>query len=122
MSDGEFKDRDVMPSADLLQELLASEDSSPVVMVNLMKIKNQTELDRYVQMVGPIIVELGGSFEFARPVAGNVVGDADWDMIALVRYPSRRAFAEMQLSDEYAEVARHRIAGLDRADVFVVNG
>ena len=121
MSDGEFSDRDVMPSADLLQEMLTSQDSSPVVMVNLMKIRDQTELDRYVQMVGPLIVELGGSFEFARPIAGNVVGDADWDTIALVRYPSRLAFAEMQLSDEYAEAMPYRIAGLERADVFVVS-
>ena len=97
MSDRESQD--VMPSADQVQELLASQDPSPVVMVNLMKIQDQAELDQYVQMVGPLIVGLGGSFEFAGPVAASVVGDADWDMVALVRYPSRRAFAEMQLSD-----------------------
>ena len=122
MSDGDVQHHDVMPSADLLQEMLASKEEDPVVMVNLMKIKDQDELDRYVQMVAPLIVELGGSFEFSRPVAGNIVGDADWDTIALVRYPSRRAFAEMQLSDAYTIAVPHRIAGLERADVFVVKG
>ena len=39
----------VVPSAELLHELLESSDPRPIVMVNLMKVRNQAELDRYVQ-------------------------------------------------------------------------
>jgi uncharacterized protein (DUF1330 family) len=110
------------PSAELLHELLESSDPRPIVMVNLMKVRDEAELNRYVQIVGPLIIGLGGSFEFAGPVAESVVGDADWDRVGLVRYPNRRVFAEMQLSEAYLAAVPHRTAGLARSDVFIVDG
>ena len=50
------------------------------------------------------------------------MGDADWDMVGLVRYPNRRVFAEMQLSEAYLAAVPHRTAGLVRSDVFIVDG
>ena len=108
----------VRPSPERAGAFLSGEDA-PVVMVNLLKVRDQEELDQYSRMVLPLIDEHGGSYVYGGPVGGDVIGDADWDFVAVVRYPSRRAFAEMILSDEYAEAAPHRIAGLERAELLI---
>ena len=38
----------------------------------------------------------------------------DWDAIALVQYPSRKAFIEMTSTKDYDEAHEHREAGLER--------
>ena len=115
-------DRPVMPSDEMLADMLASEDPSSIVMVNLLKVRKQEELDQYSRMVLPLIDKHGGSYVYGGPVEGDVIGAGDWDFIALVRYPSRRAFAEMILSDEYALAAPHRIEGLERAELHMTLG
>jgi uncharacterized protein (DUF1330 family) len=39
--------------------------------------------------------------------------DVDFDMIALVEYPSKEAFARITSEPEVAEFAKHRTAGLE---------
>lgn len=115
-------DRQVMPSDEMLADMLASEDPSSIVMVNLLEVRNQEELDQYSRMVLPLIGKHGGSYVYGGPVEGDVIGGGDWDFVALVRYPSRRAFAEMILSDDYALAAPHRIEGLERAELHMTLG
>ena len=110
---------DVMARLDLLQDWLESTDDSSIVMVNLMKVKDQDELDQYSRMVMPLVTKHGGTFIHGGPVHGDAIGQSDWEFVAVVRYPSRRAFAEMMLSDDYALAAPHRIAGVERAAVLV---
>lgn len=112
----------VMPDGDTLQEMLASDDPNPIVMVNLLKVKDQHELDEYSKMVFPLIARHGGSLVHSGPVAGAVIGDPTWDLVALVRYPNRKAFAEMILSEDYAAAAPHRVAGLERAELIMTDG
>ncbi|MGO9856078.1 MAG: DUF1330 domain-containing protein [Acidimicrobiales bacterium] len=38
----------------------------------------------------------------------------DWDLVALVSYPSRAAFVDMVTSPSYTEAHEHRARGLDR--------
>ncbi len=108
-----------MPRDEVLADMLASEDPSSIVMVNLLKVRDRDELDQYARMVLPLIDKHGGSYVYGGPVDVDIVGGADWDFVAVVRYPSRRAFAEMILSDEYALAAPHRIAGLERAELLM---
>ena len=35
-----------------------------------------------------------------------------WDVVAVVRYPSRKAMYQMATSEEYLKSEKHRIAGL----------
>jgi uncharacterized protein (DUF1330 family) len=104
------------------QELLASDDPNPIVMVNLLKVKDQQELDQYSKTVFPLIAKHGGSLVYSGPVAGTFIGDSDWDLVALVRYPNRKAFAEMILSEDYLAAAPHRVAGLERAEGIMTDG
>ena len=115
-------DRQVMPPEEVLQELLSSDDPSSIVMVNLLKVRDADELDQYSRMVMPLIDQHGGAYVYGGPVGGNVIGDADWDYVAVVRYPNRRAFAEMLPSDAYAAAAPHRIAGLEHAELILTTG
>ena len=46
-----------------------------------------------------------------------LIGDADandWDSVALVQYPSRKAFIEMVTTPEYEKAHEHRESGLER--------
>jgi uncharacterized protein (DUF1330 family) len=113
---------EVMPADDVVQAMLASNDPNPIVMVNLLKVKDQQELDRYSKMVFPLIAMHGGSLVYSGPVADTFIGDSTWDLVVLVRYPSRKAFAEMILSEDYTAAAQHRIAGLELAEGFMTDG
>lgn len=119
MSDNETQR--VIAREDLMQEMLSSTDDSSVVMVNLMKVRDQDELDQYSRMVLPLVTKHGRSYIYGGPVSGAAIGNSEWDFVAVVRYPSRRAFAEMILSDAYALAAPHRIAGLERAEHLVTS-
>ena len=112
----------VMAPEDVLQAMLHSDDPSSIVMVNLLKVRDQGRLDQYSRMVLPLIEKHGGSYVYGGPVTEHVIGDGDWDFVAVVRYPTRRAFAEMILSDDYALAAPHRIAGLERAELLMTTG
>lgn len=113
--------RRVIAREELMHEWLSITDEAPVVMVNLMKVRDQEELDQYSRMVLPLVAKHGGSYIHGGPVSGDVIGVSEWEFVAVVRYPSRRAFAEMMLSDEYALAAPHRIAGLERAECLVTS-
>lgn len=38
----------------------------------------------------------------------------DWDMVLIVRYPSRQHFLGMMTAPAYRDALRHRYAGLER--------
>ena len=111
-----------MPREEFLADMAASDDPASIVMVNLLKVRDQAELDQYSRMVFPLIEKHGGSYVYGGPVEADVIGSGDWDYIAIVRYPSRRAFAEMILSDDYALAAPHRVDGLERAELHMTLG
>jgi hypothetical protein len=39
--------------------------------------------------------------------------EQDWDVVALVEYPSRKAFLEMAMSEEMRKAHHHREGGLE---------
>ena len=59
----------------------------------------------------------GGKVLWMGKVDQTLIGDLDaddWDSIALVQYPSRKAFIEMTTSKEYDAAHEHRESGLER--------
>ena len=59
----------------------------------------------------------GGKILWMGKVDQALIGDLDandWDSIALVQYPSRKAFIEMTTSKEYDAAHEHRESGLER--------
>ena len=75
--------------------------------------------DRYAPF-GPFRT-VGAELVFLSDVDVQLVGDdQEWDRIAVVRYPTRRSFLEMQELPEYVELHEHKDAGM--ASTFVIAG
>jgi len=104
-------------------------DNSPFLAVNLLKFKEKAEYDDgretnltgeeayaiYADEVQDHLAKVG-----AEPILGGevnrlILGEVEelWDVVAVVRYPSRKAMFKMATSDEYIESEKHRSAGLE---------
>jgi len=117
------------PSREQIQAFLASEDPRPVVMVNLLTFREraayadgrETDLTGeaafaiYSGLMREIIERRGGCFRISTLLEGLVIGTGEmpWQRLALMEYPSRRAFAEIATSEEVRAAAVHRHAGLE---------
>ena len=97
---------------DINAALLASlPDTGPVVMVNLLQLRDREAYRRYSELTMPLIKARGGTVLWAGNGEAVAFGDpaADrWDYVVLVRYPSRAAFLDMIGSPEYAAANVHR--------------
>jgi uncharacterized protein (DUF1330 family) len=102
-------------------ELIGSlPDAGPVVMVNLLRLRDRAAYKRYSELAMPLIKARGGTVLWAGDGEAVAFGDAQtdhWDYVVLVSYPSRAAFLDMVHSPEYATanafreqaVAKHMI-------------
>ncbi|NCU87153.1 MAG: hypothetical protein EBV58_05060 [Actinobacteria bacterium] len=104
-------------------------EDGPIYMVNLMKyhevaqysddaspsskpISGREADDRYNP--ASILSRIGATIVFAGDVIGNADGPEDWDRIAIVRYPTRKSFIEMQSRKDFGEKHVHKAAGMKR--------
>lgn len=108
------------------------EDDGPIWMVNLMAHRERAdygdgaggitgeEADRRYAEAIPL-QEIGAEVVFAAEVESQLLGDAPrWDSVGVVRYPSRRAFIEMQRRDDFKAAHEHKEAAL--AETIVIAG
>lgn len=93
-------------------ELIAGlPDAGPVVMVNLLTLRDRAAYTRYSQATMPLIKARGGTVLWAGDGEAVAFGDKasdHWDYVVLVRYPSRAAFLDMMNSPAYAAANLHR--------------
>lgn len=114
------------PTKPQIEALLASPETGPVVMLNLLRLKERaTEPDvgmsgaeayqRYADRMRALVEGRGGRFLWVGRVDTQVIGDgADgFQRAAIVEYPSRRIFVEIATSPEMLEIGVHRAAGLE---------
>ena len=109
-------------------ELAQVSHDGPVFMTNLFKFRERAEyadgretdltgIEAY-QLYGAEtsrhIAAIGGRVLHSSQILGLIVGDVEdlWDAVAIVEYPSIKAFMNMVDSDEWQEHAIHREAGL----------
>jgi uncharacterized protein (DUF1330 family) len=110
----------IRPNKEQFIDLMNAPDDGPVVMLNLLKFKPRdgaSEYDKYGASVVPMVEARGGKVLWIGKVDQTLIGDLDaddWDSIALVQYPSRKAFVEMTTSKEYDAAHEHRESGLER--------
>ena len=110
----------VIPDPDTFKAFAAAaeRDEGPVVMLNLLKFKaggGALEYATYAASATKMIEEAGGHVIYSGRVDQILVGETgDWDMIALVEYPNRKAFLEMVSRPDYLQAAEHREAGLEQ--------
>jgi len=119
------------PNEKQLEALMKADQTTPIVMVNLLKFHDKAIYEdgrdaggisgaeayaRYGAVAQRKIKAAGGWILWNSPREQLVVGTEqdDWDAVVLVRYPSRKAFLEMTSDPEYLEATPHRRAGLER--------
>ncbi len=103
-----------------LNRFLAEDDGKPIVMLNLLRFKPDGGRERYfeyVSSVGPLVKRHGAEILYAgdggTPLAAET-GQA-WDAVALVQYPTRRAFADMIAEPDYHAADHLRMSALEEA-------
>jgi len=114
-----------VPEPQQIQELMQGPADTPVVMVNLLSFKAEadggnegmTGAESYMLYGGKMrefVESKGGRFIWAGRVDSMVIGesDADFQVVALVEYPSRKAFLEIAGSRHVAEIGEDRKRGL----------
>lgn len=114
----------INPNPEAIKALTEAADEGPIVMVNLLKFKPDGGAEayaRYAQPVTRMIEEMGGKIVYSAPVERTVVGDKTWDAVALVQYPSRKAFLSMVTSPEYQKFHVHREEGLEATELYATN-
>ena len=102
------------PTPQQMQQFLALPDG-PIVMVNLLKFKadgGREEYQKYAQKIQPILKNIGARILFSGDAKVCMIGNGDWDQIALVEYPNKMALPRMAQSVEYQAIHHHREAGL----------
>jgi uncharacterized protein (DUF1330 family) len=117
----------IEPTQAQFEQLIASPDERPVVMVNLLRFRGQAtgvdEADgitgaeayaRYGAAVAPFLERAGGRVLLALQPQLSVIGPAalEWDVIIAVEYPSCRAFLAMTGDPGYLAIHTHRAAAL----------
>ncbi|WP_042703546.1 DUF1330 domain-containing protein [Azospirillum sp. B506] len=99
-----------------LENFLEDDDGQAVVMLNLLRFREDLGRERYAEYLAvatPIVARFGAEIVYVGnglPALSAEPGQA-WDAMALVRYPNRRAFAEMAMDADY----RNRAAPLREA-------
>ena len=115
----------ITPTPEALQKIMQAPETGKVVMLNLLKFKpgnGAASYAEYGRHVAKILEKIGARILFAGQVAQSVVGvDGDWDAIAIVEYPSRKAFLEMGMSAEYQAIHHFREEGLERTELYATN-
>jgi uncharacterized protein (DUF1330 family) len=101
-------------------QLLERAGEGPVVMLNLLAFKPDGGAERYAEYgeaVAPLLAGVGGRIIFAGAVSRALIGDGEWDLVAIAEYPTRQAFLDMIGSAEYQAVAHMRTEALERSEL-----
>ena len=117
----------IYPNKEQIEELMKGPADQPVVMVNLLRFKERADesegdatgqqaYGRYAEQMRKLVESQGGRFIWAGRVDSKVIGedgDPEFDVVALVEYPSRQKFLEIVGSQKVREIGEHRSAGLE---------
>ena len=118
----------VYPTKEQMDGFLEGDDNSPISMVNLLKFKDKAEYKDgretnltgaeayaiYAKEVVKHLKSVGAEWIYSGDVTRLMLGNIEelWDMVAIARYPSKKAMLDMIMSPEYIESSIHRTAGL----------
>ncbi len=125
----------ITPTREQFSDFSHGERDGEVVMINLLHFargdegKGETVAEsgeepsgadayrRYSADVVKMVEDRGGRVIWTGRPEHVLIGDSDaddWDLVALVSYPSRSAFIDMVTSPSYGTAHTHRERGLDR--------
>ena len=111
--------------AEALEAMAGGDPDEPVTMLNLLRYRDLAEPGHGVDglsgreaygVYGRRFAELhprfGGEPIWMGRASRSLIGDEDWDLVMLVRYPTRRQFVDMLNDPDYQAIAPIRAAAL----------
>lgn len=111
--------------AQALEAMADGDPDDPVVMLNLLRYRDAAQPGHgvdglsgraaygvYGQRFEELHSRFGGEPIWMGRASRSVIGDEDWDLVILVRYPTRRQFVEMMRDPAYQAIAPIRAAAL----------
>jgi len=115
----------VHSDAAALADMAAGDPDQPVVMLNLLRYRDRAEsghgvdglsgreaYTRYGEAFAELHPRFGGEPIWMGQGLNSIIGDDDWDIVILVRYPTRRQFVDMINDPDYQAIAPIRAAAL----------
>ncbi len=113
----------VSPTDAQLAELQSYPQNTPLVMLNILKFKEQTETNetgqevyaRYFRNASPFIEKVGAKLIWKGQVHNTVIGNPDNqpNVVFLVEYPSVNHFFTMVSNPDYQKIAGDRSIALE---------
>ncbi|MBW3619988.1 MAG: DUF1330 domain-containing protein [Actinobacteria bacterium] len=123
----------IQPTREQLEALRATAGGGPVVMLNLLRFRNEADYSaspelapaepisgsgayrRYEEHVSHLLSSFGGELVFAGHAQASVIGpeDEQWDVVLLVRYPDVETFLRFTNDEDYLAGVGHRTAALE---------
>ena len=124
----------IQPTPDQIQAFLKADMSEPICMVNLLKFKDKATYEEDAPEYGKgltgqeayqlygigvfqVLTTIGAKPIYSAPANRFMIGEGDWDAVALAWYPSRKVFLEMPQREDYQAIHYHREAGLVPQDL-----
>ncbi|MBN1664091.1 MAG: DUF1330 domain-containing protein [Deltaproteobacteria bacterium] len=112
----------IMPAPDQFKKLMSQQYKGPIVMVNLLKFKPVGGAESYRKYFKATSALMSGKAITRIVYRGNglmpVIGDEEWDEVALYEYPSIEAFIDMNRSKEYQAVVHYRTDALEDSRLY----
>ena len=109
----------VDPTGRDLKRYLADDPDGEVVMLNLLRFKpgGRPSYEAYERALRPFVAGVGGEVVYVGDCGVPLVAPEghEWDVLLLVRYPSRRAFSQMVADPEYQAITHLRTQALSAA-------
>jgi uncharacterized protein (DUF1330 family) len=107
-----------------LKEFAGNTNQKPFVMLNLLKFKKKGGREayfRYLKESSPFGRSIGASVDYFGIPKELLTGSEDWDLIMLVKYPSRKAFLKMINNPDYLKAHEWRKKGVERAVLYATD-
>ncbi|OGP67261.1 MAG: hypothetical protein A2031_05725 [Deltaproteobacteria bacterium RBG_19FT_COMBO_43_11] len=115
---------DVNMNTDQLKELVQNPNDESFVMLNLLKFKKEGGREsyaRYTKEANRFVEGVGAKLLFLSRPKELLSGTETWDVLMLVRYPSRQAFLSMANDSEYIKIHSFREEALERAVLYATD-
>lgn len=112
---------DVEVNPEELKKLTKNSNQESFVMLNLLKFKKgdgKKYYARYMAETAPFTAEVGATVEYLGIPGELLTGKEDWDLLMMVRYPSRKAFLDLISNPGYLKVHEWRVKGVERAVLY----
>jgi uncharacterized protein (DUF1330 family) len=110
----------VDPTGADLKRFMEEDPGGPVVMLNLLRFKEEggrAGYEDYTREIRPFLEIVGAEVLYMGECSTALVAPEgyEWDAVLVVRYPSRTAFSRMVSNHDYQEITSLRTDALEEA-------